>query len=86
LCYIGQWLNDFRQGKGKIFDKNNTLIYEGDFVKDKFEGNGKYIFSNGDYYIGEFLNDVRHGKGKEYNKNNTLKFEGYFVNGQLKNN
>ena len=39
-------------------------MYEGDFVNDKYEGNGKYIFENGEYYIGEEKDGLRNGKGK----------------------
>ena len=52
--YIGQFLNNLRHGKGKLFYENGNIKYEGDFVNDKYEGIGKYIFENGDYYIGQF--------------------------------
>ena len=47
-------------------------MYEGDFIKGKKEGKGKFIWENGDYYIGKFLNDLKSGKGKIYYKNNIL--------------
>ena len=30
--------NDLRHGKGIVYDKNDKIIYEGDFVNDKYEG------------------------------------------------
>ena len=33
-----------KHGKGKLFDKNGNIEYEGDFVNDKVEGYGKYIY------------------------------------------
>ena len=29
------------------------------FVKGNVEGNGKYIYENGDYYIGEFVKGLK---------------------------
>ena len=58
--YIGEMLNGIPHGKGIIYYKNGNILYDGDFVNDKAEGNGKYINENGDYYIGEFLNDKPH--------------------------
>ena len=37
--YIGQWLNGLSHGKGTIYYKNGKIIYDGDFVKGKSEGN-----------------------------------------------
>ena len=64
----------------RYYDKD---IYEGELKNDKREGNGKYIWENGDYYIGEFLNGLFHGKGKLYYKDGNIKCEGNFVNGEL---
>ena len=54
FIYIGQVLNDTIitntfHGKGKLYYPNNTLKYEGDFVDEGFEGNGKHIFPNGNF-------------------------------------
>ena len=46
----------------------------------KKEGNGKFIWENGEYYIGEYLNDLKNGKGKIYYNNNSIKYDGDFVN------
>ena len=47
------------------------------------EGNGKYIFENGEYYIGEWLNYLGHGKGTLYYKDNKIKYEGDFIKGKF---
>ena len=60
--------------------------YEGEYVNDKFEGKGKYIYDNGEYYIGEWKNGLRNGKGKIYNKNGNIKYEGDFVNDKAEGN
>ena len=73
-------MNDKKHGKGNIYYKKGNIKYDGDFVNDKYERNGKYICENGEYYIGQWLNDKKHGKGKEYYKNGDIKYEGDFVN------
>ena len=62
--YIGDIKNNLKHGKGKIYYATGNIKYDGDFINDKFEGNGKYIYKNGDYYIGEWKNNVVHGIGK----------------------
>ena len=39
-----RWFNGLKHGKGKVYYKNGNIIYDGDFVKGKREGNGKYIY------------------------------------------
>ena len=83
-CYEGNVNdNDLPNGKGIIYDKNNNISYEGDFVNGKKEGKGKLFHkSKNFYYIGEFKNDKRHGKGTLYYKNNNIHYEGDFVDGK----
>jgi len=90
--YEGEFKNNMPNGKGKLYDKNGKIIYEGDFIKGKFEGNGKLIFEksyyllfkndslNGKYYLGQFKNGSLNGKGKIYDKNDKLIYEGDFNN------
>ena len=78
--YIGDWSNGHKNGSGRIYYKNNTIKYEGNFVHDKFEGEGRFNWDNGEYYVGEFKNGLRNGRGKQYYKNNTIKYEGNFLN------
>ena len=42
--YIGQFINGLKHGKGIDYYKNGKIKYDGEFVKDKKEGNGKYIY------------------------------------------
>ena len=37
-------------------------MFEGDFINGKAEGNGKYIFEDGEYYIGPFKNGLKNEK------------------------
>ena len=78
-------MNGNKHGKGKIYYKNGDIKYDGDFVNDKYEGHGKYIYEDGKYYIGQWLNGHKHGKGKVYYKNGDIKYDGDFVNDKYQN-
>ena len=49
---MGQWIYNLKHGKGIEYDKNGNVQYDGDYIHGKREGNGKYIYKNGEYYIG----------------------------------
>ena len=61
-------------------------MYEGDYINDKKEGNGKYIWENGEYYIGQFKNGLSHGKGTMYYSNGKIKYEGDWINNKFVDN
>ena len=71
---------------------NNKIIYykdkyEGEYVNDKFEGKGKYIYDEYDeYYIGEWKNGLRNGKGRQYYENENIIYEGDWVNDKREGN
>ena len=46
-----------------MYYSNGKTKYEGDWINNKPEGNGKYILENGEYYIGQYKNGFFHGKG-----------------------
>ena len=76
-------MNDKRNGKGKEYDINVKIIFEGDFIDgDRRKKNYKY--DDADYYVleyeGEILEGKRNGKGKEYsNYGGRIIFEGEFL-------
>ena len=78
--YIGEMLNDLRHGKGILYDKNGSIIYEGDFVNDKYGGEGKLFYENGNYFIGQFINGIQHGEGRLYDKNGNILGSGQYDN------
>ena len=53
--YIGEYKDGLRHGKGTLYYLNGDIKYEGDFVNDKFEGNGKGYWEDGEYLIFPFL-------------------------------
>ena len=63
-----------------MFNSIGNIGYEGDFVNDKQEGNGKSIWEDGNYYIGQWKNGLRNGKGTYYYSNGNIRYEGDYVN------
>ena len=70
--------------KGKLFDPDGKIIYEGDF-KDNFPKEGKniklYDFTEYLFYEGSFLNYKYEGIGKLYKKEKNKVYEGEFKSG-----
>ena len=81
-CYIGYWDNGRQYRKGKVFDKNNNLLYDGDYKKGVKEGIGTYYYPTGERYEGNFINGLKDGKGIFYWKDGN-KWEGNFKNDEM---
>ena len=75
--YIGYWESGLQFVKGKVFDKNNKLIFEGEYKNGLREGKGVYNYEGGEKYDGMFANGLKHGKGV-FNWKNGLKWDGAF--------
>ena len=79
--YIGDFKNDFKNGKGKIFNKFNNIKIESEWVNNIAKDN-KYIieyYDNGNKkFEGEYNGVNRNGEGKEYDYKENLIFEGIF--------
>ena len=80
-----------KNGKGKEYDFDDNLIFEGDYLNGKRNGTGKEYYKDGKIkFEGEYLNGKRHGKGKKYYNNSFLQifegeyFEGLKWNGKMK--
>ena len=75
-------IDKLTNGKGiiKVYDENNILKYEGEYLSGKKHGKGKEYYNNGKLkYEGEYLYGV-YLKGKFY-VNGKLEYEGeYFFN------
>ena len=79
--YIGQFKEGKRHGKGKLYTNKDVLVFDGDFVNDKIEINGKSTTEDGEYYyIGQFKDGKVNGKGTKYNKEGNIIYEGDYVN------
>lgn len=46
---------------GKFTYKNTGDVYDGDWIEDKKEGDGRYEYKEGDVYVGRFKNDLKEG-------------------------
>ena len=80
--YVGYWDNGRQYNKGKVYDINNNLIYEGEYKKGVRDGKGIYYYQNGERYEGKFRNGKREGKGIFFWKDGS-RWEGYFKNDEM---
>ena len=74
-------------GFGVVYDYDDKLIFEGEYLNGVRNGKGKEYYNNGKLkYEGEYLNGKRSGIGKEYinyrNFPSIAKFEGEHLNGE----
>ena len=77
--YIGNWKEGNMAGQGQLYDKDNKLIFDGNYYKNKKFGLGKFIVKDKEYYEGEFYDDKMEGKGSYHYENGDV-WEGNFKN------
>ena len=71
-------MNGERNGKGKEYNDDGKLIFEGEYLNGKkWNGKGFNINNEIEYEIKD-----GNGKVKEYYNNGNLKFEGEYLNGE----
>ena len=78
--FIGQFKNNLRNGKGIEYYKNGNIFYDGDFIDNKREGNGKYINEDGEIICRSISEWIKKWKGKIYLKNGIIFYDGIFIN------
>lgn len=83
--YYGQLNESIINGFGRIIYLNSMERYKGNFIKEKFHGEGHFYCKNGDQYKGIFNFGEITGYGILFKKNGE-KYEGKFVNGLLHGN
>ena len=69
------------KGKGKEYDWNDEIKFEGEYLNGQRNGKGKEYFEGKLFFEGEYVNGLRNGKGKEYYENGKLAFEGEYLYG-----
>ena len=74
----GKFIIGERNGKGKEYNEENELLFEGEYLNgNKWNGKGYDKRGNIDF-------EIKNGKGyiKEYDKDGILEFEGEYINGK----
>ena len=88
LAFEGEYLNgDIWSGKGKEYDSNHNVTFEGEYIKGKING---YLKSYNQYYNsdlklsyeGYYINGLKNGYMKEYNYDGIKVFEGAYIHGE----
>ena len=85
--YIIYENNKREKKKGKEYNINDKILYEGEFLKGERNGKGKEYDCNCFFnrttvlFEGEYLHGKRNGKGKEISHINKILFEGEYLNG-----
>ena len=85
--YIVYEDNNIGKKKGKEYDINDNILYEGEFLNGERNGKGKeynYSFCFNKTLVifeGEYLHGKRNDKGKEISYFNKILFKGEFLNG-----
>lgn len=82
-----------RHGRGKMtyneYDEDNLIEYDGDWVDDKIQGNGKMIYDEDRHdlgyseYNGEWMNGLPNGKGIMKFADEVSEYNGDWVNGKM---
>ena len=81
LIFVGEYKNEQKNGKGKVFDYSGNLKFEGEYLNGKRNGKGKEYYNNSPIkFEGEYLNAQKNGKGTEYYDTGRKLFEGKYLN------
>lgn len=70
----------------KTYEKKGKYIYTGEFLNNKFEGQGKKVFTNGNVFEGEFKNGKEEGNGVLQDAYDNILMQGVWVNGEYRRN
>ena len=83
--YFGDTKNGKKDGKGKLYDENGDLVYDGEWKDDKRNGNGiSYpTKANSERFIheGDFKDDKVHGYATQSNLDKVICYDGEFKDG-----
>ena len=88
FTFVGNFNNDiFSEGTILYHNSRDIVKYEGEVIYEPNsksylkQGQGKLLFSNGNFYEGEFYNDQFHGKGMFFDAKNKSFYEGGYFQG-----
>ena len=80
--YMGYAVNGKRHGKGELYSKNKTLIFEGNFEDDMKQNYGIAYRNDGTIYYGNFHKGKSNGLGVIYKDKNS-RIEGFFIDNYI---
>lgn len=91
--YTGNFVDDKKQGSGKLEFIDKNLSYNGGFLANKYHGHGKAKFEDGSEYNGLFKDGMFNGIGTMTSPNgmcyeglklffNITRFVGWWQNGR----
>lgn len=67
--YEGGWVNDRKNGRGRMHEKISGDIYNGEYLEGKRNGRGRmYYHEKQEIYDGDWSNDRRQGDGYVINR------------------
>ena len=84
IIYEGDFINNKKEGKGRIKFLESNVIYEGTFINDNIEGYGIFKYTNGNIYEGEVKNWKMNGNGAYKYRNGKI-LKGRFVDNKIVN-
>ncbi len=78
--YAGRLEEGMKQGEGRLYDQNGTIVYEGQFRDGARSGSGKEYRNGVLVYEGQFEAGLYNGRGKSF-ENEYLSYEGQYEDG-----
>lgn len=70
-------------GYGTLMNPAGVVVYQGNFVKNRYQGNGTRYYDDGVMmYTGNFQENLFNGVGKYYRENGSLMYDGEFALGK----
>ena len=79
--YLGEIVNDKYEGRGILYNKGQTIKFDGYYKNGERWGFGREYNENRLYYEGFFKEDKYHGKGIFYGKDNKIIYNGHYYKG-----
>ena len=82
VIFVGMLTDGKINGHGTLYDPEENLRYQGEFLEDQYSGMGESYYRNGNVqYVGQFEANQYEGKGKLYDEEGVLIYEGDFSQG-----
>ena len=81
--YEGDFLLGEMCGKGRLFNAQGRLMFEGRFKDNNPNGFGIEYLADGKIYEGTFQDGKKSGSGKIYDSNGEMMYDGNFKNGLM---